>query len=343
MTHELKEQLEAYMKAREKGLSCVMASLVALDGSSYRRPGVFMLIVENGDMVGAVSGGCVEKEILKQSGSVFFDKTPKMITYDGRYRLGCDGILYILIEPFDPGNDFVNAFNDHLKTRKPIGLSHTYNKNVGSYSNLGTKIHLDTLTFQVFQSNFETKNETADTSIFRQEIKPCFRLIIIGAEHDAAVLCKAGASLGWEVTVVTSASDPQSIMNFTGAEKFLQQEPESLVLSDINEETAIVLMTHSYARDLKYLLALKDTSPLYLGMLGPARRRDKLLNEFSEFYPEVNETFFEVIHGPAGIDIGAETPQEIALSICSEILTVHRNRKPESLRDRSGTIHCESS
>ncbi len=80
----------------------VLASVVALEGSSYRRPGVRMLLLEDGHMTGAVSGGCVEKEIFRQSESVFRTGIPKMMTYDGRYRLGCEGILYILLEPFRP-------------------------------------------------------------------------------------------------------------------------------------------------------------------------------------------------------------------------------------------------
>ena len=109
MTHELKILMQGYLNARHIGLECVMATVVALDGSSYRRPGVRMLITENGQMTGAVSGGCVEKELLKQADSVFRTGNPKMMTYDGRYRLGCEGTLYILIERFSPSAEMVKA------------------------------------------------------------------------------------------------------------------------------------------------------------------------------------------------------------------------------------------
>ena len=98
MTHELKQIVATYISSRSKGLKTVLATVVALDGSSYRKPGVRMLIVEDETMVGAVSGGCVEKDILRQSKTVFDTGHPKMMTYDGRYRLGCEGILYILLE-----------------------------------------------------------------------------------------------------------------------------------------------------------------------------------------------------------------------------------------------------
>ena len=97
MTHELKKIVKAYQQAKENGITTVLASVVALEGSSYRRPGVRMLILSDGRMIGAVSGGCVEKEIQRQAQTVFSSGNPIMMTYDGRYRLGCEGILFILI------------------------------------------------------------------------------------------------------------------------------------------------------------------------------------------------------------------------------------------------------
>ena len=102
MIHELKKIFQVHETSAKASLKSVLATVVALDGSSYRKPGVRMLILENGYTVGAVSGGCVEKEIVRQTASVFSSGEAKIMTYDGRYRLGCEGILYILLEPFDP-------------------------------------------------------------------------------------------------------------------------------------------------------------------------------------------------------------------------------------------------
>jgi xanthine/CO dehydrogenase XdhC/CoxF family maturation factor len=338
MIHELKEQLSEYQNARESGLRCVMATLVALEGSSYRKPGVFMLLFSDGTMCGAISGGCVEKEILKQSGSVFSDGIPKMMTYDGRYRLGCDGVLYILIEPFDPGVDFIHAFHSPWEARESIQLHHAFTRELGACKGMGTTVRMGSKWFAVGNAVDET---SYDIETFRQMLKPCFRLMLIGAEHDARVLCESGALLGWEVIVVTSASDPQKKDDFPGVDIFLQEEPEVLSPDWVTEETAVVLMTHSYARDLKYLLVLKETRPAYLGMLGPARRREKLLNEFTEYFEEVIDDFLDAIYGPAGLDIGSETPREIALSVCAEILALHRGRKTNSLRDKTLPVRKE--
>ena len=110
MLHELKDIIRSAKIAQSLGIKTALASVVSLDGSSYRRPGVRMSIQENGKMIGAVSGGCVEKEIIRQSQRVFETNTSTLMEYDGRYRLGCEGFLYILIEPFHPNEAFFNAF-----------------------------------------------------------------------------------------------------------------------------------------------------------------------------------------------------------------------------------------
>ena len=93
-------------------------------------------------------------------------------------------------------------------------------------------------------------------------------------------------------------------------------------------------MTHSYAKDLQYLLALKDTQPAYIGLVGAIKRGRKLTNDLVEHYPELEEDFLDKIYSPAGLNIGAETPQEIALSICSEILSLTRQQKPDFMKNK---------
>ncbi|CAZ98313.1 XdhC family protein [Zobellia galactanivorans] len=335
MTHELKNIIRAYKLAKEKKQKTVLATVVALEGSSYRRPGVRMLIREDGKMIGAVSGGCVEKEIFRQAHTVFNDDVPKMMIYDGRYRLGCEGILYILIEPFAPSTSFIEAFELTIKHREQFTIRSSYIKKEGSHAALAS--------FFVFGKNrigLRPKVVPSDDfPVFEQQMNPCFKLIIIGAEHDAVQLCSFASLMGWEVTIVASAAEEKNINDFPGADLFLSEEPEMLSLDTIDEQTAIVLMTHSYVRDLKYLLAIRESKPVYLGLLGPAKRREKLLNEFIEHYPEVVDTFFDAIHGPAGLDIGAETAQEIALAILSEILSVTRGKEAIMLKNKLGRIH----
>ena len=195
-----------------------------------------------------------------------------------------------------------------------------------------------------FKKEGMTKLKTnTELEQFKQKMEPCFKLIIIGAEHDAVQLTKTASVLGWEVTVIASPSDPQDLGDFPGAQVLMAIAPESLDLRGISEQTAVVLMTHSYVKDLKFLTALKDTSPIYLGLLGPSKRRERLLNEFIESNPSVKEDLFDRIYGPTGLNIGAETPEEISISICAEILCVIRKQEPKSLKDKTGKIHLDIS
>jgi len=340
MTHEFKDIVTAYLMATEKGLKAVLASVVDLDGSSYRKPGVRMLLLENGDMVGAVSGGCVEKDIARNAVSVFEDGKSKMMIYDGRFRLGCEGILYILIEIFNPKDSFVSAFSECLNRREEFKFVSTYRKDEGMFNGIGTYVEIKKEKFFVSDLSEENREKQGSLLHFTQTMQPCFKLMIFGAEHDSVQLCKFASLNGWEITVVAGPMEPKTIDNFPGATNFYAASPDMLELSKIDDQTAIVLMSHNFANDLKFLIELKDSKPIYLGLLGPAQRREKLLSQLMEYYPDVSENFIDLIHGPAGLNIGAETPQEIAISILSEILSVVRNKRPMLLKEKDGGIHA---
>ncbi|WP_430966836.1 XdhC family protein [Spongiimicrobium sp. 2-473A-2-J] len=335
MTHELKKIVQAYLRAREQKLKTVLATVVALDGSSYRRPGVRMLIRGDGTMIGAVSGGCVEKEVLRQAETVFRTNIPKVMTYDGRYRLGCEGLLYILIEPFAPNSEFMAHFDKAIKLRGNFSMCSHFELKDNAHRDYGTLVHFKEAILSL-RPEYKTGSKL---QVFEQEMAPCLQLLIFGSEHDTVQLCSYASMTGWEVTVVTTPAEEKKSTDFPGAQQLLSQEAETLDMKLVDSQTAVMLMSHSYVKDLKYLLALRDTHPLYLGMLGPFKRREKLFNEFLERCPEVTEAFFEDIHGPAGLDIGAETPQEIAVAIIAEILSVARQKKPIPLKDKEAGIH----
>lgn len=335
MTHEFKKIVLAYQNAVAENRKAVLATVVALEGSSYRRPGVRMLITEDQKMVGAVSGGCVEKEVLRQADSVFSTAIPKIMTYDGRYRLGCEGILYILLEPFTPSDTFLEAFSKSVKDRLPFAIRSYYSMQESSSEYFGSLLVSGAQDYP-FRPAYSINPETA---VFEEQMKPCSRLLIIGAEHDAVQLCSFAALLGWEVTIVANPSEEKSVADFPGAQELICVMPETFDPVAIDNQTAIILMTHSFVKDLQFLITLKDTEPFYLGLLGPATRRERLLHEFLERCPEAAELLFERMHGPAGLNIGAETPQEIAIAILSEILSVLHRQEPIPLRDKKGAIH----
>jgi len=337
MTHEFKHIIKEALLHQEQSLKSVLASVVFLEGSSYRKPGVRMLICENGSMTGAVSGGCIEKEISKRAQYVFKDGKAKVMTYDGRYRLGCEGILYILIEPFQVSQSLKETFNKYHKVRESFKIQSYYQKEDNCIGNFGSVIHFKGNLSMTFSSDFNTK-ALQDLQVFTQILKPSFRLLIIGGEHDSIKLCTMASLLGWEVDVICSINDPKTMSDFPGATSVEMHTPDTIHL-EIDNETAIVLMTHNYVQDLKYLLKLDGLEPMYIGILGSTKRREQLQNDLIHYKEDLSEITLERIFSPAGLNIGAITPEEIALSILSEILTVVRDRQPTSLRDVTKKIN----
>ncbi len=337
MTHEINELFQTLKVWQEIGKKAVLASVVALEGTSYRRPGVRMIICEDGDSLGVVSGGCVENEIVRQAQSVFQTGKSKVMTYDGRFRVGCDGILYLLIEPVFLAPELLNEFQAQLINRHPFTMDSFYYHDVGEYNNLGTFVTLNGKRYGM-NPLFE-KGTVDDQLIFTQSFDPLFRLYIFGAEYDAVKLSGAAKELGWDVTIVASADESKTCEYFTGASSLVTPSFQEIDTSVFDDHTAVILMTHSYNKDVQYLMALKDCKPAYLGLLGSVSRRERVLSMFLEYCPDASPEFLDQIHGPAGISIGAESASEIAVSVLAEILSVTRRQTPVLLKDKAGSIH----
>lgn len=337
MTHEIKTLFQTLKNWQTLGKKAVLVSVVALDGTSYRRPGVRMIFNEQGESVGAVSGGCVEKEIEQQAQSVFQSGKSKVMTYDGRFRIGCEGIIHILIEPVFLNKELLSDFESVLKSRETFKMDSYFYNGVGEYFNIGTLLTLKGRSYSLNPSF--TSEQIKDQECFSQTFGPLFRLYIFGAEHDAVQLSQAAKLLGWEVIVVASAEESKSCDYFPGASELITPAFDEIDTTVFDEQTAVVLMTHSFHKDVQYLLAMKDIKPAYLGILGSVNRRERILSTLLDYNTDISPEFLEQIHGPAGINIGAETASEIAVSILAEIMSVIRNQKPVPLREKEGAIH----
>jgi len=337
MTHEIKHLFQTLKTWQQSGKKAVFVSVVALQGSSYRKPGVRMIISEEGESVGAVSGGCVEKEIERQAQSVFQTGKAKVITYDGRLRIGCEGIIHILIELVFLTDELLNDFDTVLKSRQKFRMDAYYHSEVGEYHNVGTLITLNNKTRSIHPSF--SSEQVDNQEYFSQTFEPLFQLYIFGAEHDAVQLSQAAKLLGWEVTIVASADESKSCDYFPGASSLITPSFHSIDTSVLDAQTAVVLMSHSFNKDVQYLMAMKDIKPAYLGIIGSVNRRERILSLLLDYDPDISPEFLEQIHGPAGINVGAETASEIAVSVLAEILSVVRQQEPVSLREKMGSIH----
>lgn len=332
--------------SKAANIKAVLATVVAVDGSSYRGPGVRMLVLENSKSVGAISGGCVEKEVVQQSQTVFSNGKPKLMTYDGRFRLGCEGTLYVLLESFDLDLENVNQILKSIQNRESIEIVSSYQLSgdieyMGSYLSLENGSNISFSKSKYYDSSRFEKDK--NILVFKECLSPCFQLIIFGVEHDAITLCKFASQMGWNVIIIASPNSTKDEKDFIGSAKFLKQAPEDLGTGFIDANTAVVIMNHNFSKDLLYLKALRKCSVMYIGVLGAARRKEELVSSLIEYHLDVDIEFLDKIYGPAGLNIGSITPEEISVSIISEILAISRNKKVIHLKDKKGAIHSTES
>jgi xanthine dehydrogenase accessory factor len=370
---ELRDIITAQRQASKNGKQTALATLVHVDGSSYRRPGARMLVTDEGEITGAISGGCLEGDALRKAQLAIAQHKPRLVTYDTSddsdrsigVQLGCEGIIQVLFEPILSENEnnpieliqkvselrqpciMVTLFNLTDKTSNQKGTS-AYLYADGTYSGSFKEDYFEgeikadaQLCFEKKQSRFITyqKNESSHTA-FLEYLPPNPRLIIIGAGNDAIPLSQLALILGWDVHIVDGRNTHARQERFEPSCQILVSDAASVLEKIIpDNHTAWMMMTHNYNYDLAMLRALHRVRTPYIGMLGPRKKLEHMLDDLKKEGLTIEPHQLENIFGPAGIDLGAETPEEIALSIVSEIQMVLAGIGGQSLRNRNTVIH----
>lgn len=367
MTRELLE-IAARVERLGPDESAVLATVVDVRGSSYRLPGAKMLILENGETVGMVSGGCLEADVLERAKKVIATRRASVFTYDTtgdensvfRLNMGCRGVVRILLEKADENSLALRTMRSIIQDRQPvvvatlidpidsIGARASLDKN-GEFTGSGLPSFLDDnqefreSCRQTFDSGPRTKHfETPEGSFeFTFEIiQPPVALHIFGAGADAIPLADAANELGWQVTVVDHRPAFITESRFPNAQdRFLTRDDEPSPRIVIDDLTAAVVMAHNYDRDRENLARLLSSDAFYVGALGPRRRTDQMLNELAESGSGFSNKQLERLFAPAGLDIGADAPESIAVSIIAEINAALHNRAGGFLRERQSPIY----
>ena len=165
-------------------------------------------------------------------------------------------------------------------------------------------------------------------------------LVIVGAGNDALPLMQMADITGWDVRIVDGRSTHAKPERFVSACQVIVSKPEKVLEQiEIDSQTVFVLMTHNYNYDLAMLKALLIRNVTYIGLLGPKKKLDRMLDEMREEGLEINEEQLKNIYGPVGLEIGAETAEEIAISIIAEIKAVLSGKSGGSLREKQEAIH----
>ena len=371
---EILDIIKAFDEANQQQLQTALATVVQVEGSSYRRPGARMLITEKGQLTGAISGGCLEGDALRKALLAMAQQKPMLVTYDTNDEddasiglgLGCNGIIQVLIEPIDQRKDvnpikllktivskrqnavlITQFFLQDKKVMQPgTCLLLTNDKNI-----VGDALRLKDILMEdakdiLLKKESAFKNYNCDSqslTAFIEMIQPAVSLVIIGAGNDVLPLMKMADIIGWQTTVVDGRPNYAKAERFITACQVLVSKPENVLNKiTIDAQTVFVLMTHNYNYDKAMLSILLGSNVTYVGMLGPYKKRQQILDELKQDGIEFTNQQLAVLHSPVGLNIGAETPEEIALSIIAEIKAVLAGRNAVSLKNSTAVIHARA-
>jgi xanthine dehydrogenase accessory factor len=322
-------------RAPDARTSRVLATVVATAGSTYRKPGARMLIMADGSYLGLLSGGCLEADLKLHAQQVLESRVPRAIEYDMRgpddilfgIGAGCEGAMRVLLEPADPDSPATAALRAAGRTTQTnqaaslISVHESADLPLGTYA-AGQPLP-PALIDAAAQSLAERASRAVDvqdggrrTRAFVQYLAPPPHLLVCGAGPDAQPVAGAANALGWRVSVVDHRPAYAVAADFPGAAVSLC-DPRSLRTAVAIEHChAAVVMSHHLSSDMEYLRALAQAAvPAYVGLLGPDARRRRLIQELGPAAEKLQHR----LHGPVGIDIGAVTPEGIALAIISQI------------------------
>lgn len=373
MTKEISDIVLAFAEAQRQGRQTALATVVHVEGSSYRRPGARMLVEDNGKLTGAISGGCLEGDALRKALLAMRQKQNKLVTYntldddDVQFgiQLGCNGIVHILFEPIDitQPNNPIALLEGCLRHRKNAVVAtlfslknfHDYQPGTCFFSDGETtqgNINDEKLEFQISKdaadvltdkSSLLKQYDEHELTAFVELLEPPISLVIVGAGNDALPLVNMATVLGWQITILDGRSTHANKQRFPNVHQLIVGKPEEAVKKiEIDNRTAVVLMTHNYNYDLAMLRQLLNEQCNYIGTLGPKKKLQRMLDELRENGVVITDEQTDAIYGPTGLDIGAETAEEIALSVLAEIKAVLSDRQGSSLRDRTDAIHPRS-
>lgn len=364
---ELNKIIRSYHEAVCEQKQSALATVVKVEGSSYRQPGARMLVTEDGLLTGAISGGCLEGDALRKALLAIHQKQNKLVTYDTSdedalefsVQLGCNGIVHILFEYIDGDNPenpiallekaessrssaVVTTLFCLERNAVQTGTVSVCNDKGEIYGNqhMDTAEHIKNVLQNKSSVITKLKIEENEQSAFIEYIAPPISLVIVGAGNDVQPLAKMADLLGWDVTVAEGRVTHATQKRFPEAKKTEVMKAEEFTeKAAIDSRTCVVLMTHNYKYDLKVLSQVITHECRYIGVLGPKTKLIRMLNDLTDAGQIVTDEQLSRIYGPVGLDIGAETSEEIALSVISEIKAVMEGKNGTSLRDKIGKIH----
>jgi len=370
---EINDIIRDYDLATEQGKICALATVVHVEGSSYRRPGARMLVSIDGKLTGAISGGCLEGDAMKKAFAAIENNKNTLVTYNTTdeenesfgVQLGCNGIIHILFEPIDnqSATNPIALLKKALEKRNKSAIVTLFSLK-DKENQLGTILTTDEdentilannqnseliskvksvadLAIKKTASSFEEfEIDGKSTNAFVQYLPPATVLVICGAGNDAQPLATISNLIGWNTSILDRRATHSNIERFPLAQNFYVAKLENaLELIENDENTVWVLMTHNYPCDYVLMKQLIQTNTPYIGILGPKTKMQRMYEDLEKEGITVSAEQRKRIFSPMGLDIGAETSEEIAVSIVAEIKAVIMGKNAQMLREKELAIH----
>jgi xanthine dehydrogenase accessory factor len=321
---DLEHILPLWRELEAAGAEYVLATVVKVEGSSYRKPGARMLLAGDGRRAGTVSGGCLEAAVAKKAWWLTEDgpSVRAYSTYDDDGELpfgsGCGGVVWILLERRETAGTAMRALETAFEARAPVAIATVLEgERIGERAFAATAGDAELAAVEKF-------GDAAKVWVEHRAARP--GLWVFGAGDDAKPLVKMARALGWHVAVADGRSHLATAGRFAEADMVSVLPADEMPRMDLRAGDAAVVMTHSFEQDSRILawLLSAPVRPAYVGVLGPQRRTRELLEEVArrlDFVPSERliEGWLAELHAPTGLDLGAETPAAIALSIVAEI------------------------
>lgn len=370
---EIRNIWNAYEKIDFTRQQAALATVVRVEGSSYRRTGARMLVTDNGDWIGGISGGCLEGDALKKARLAMAQKKATIITYDTTdddpYQigvgLGCNGIIDVLLTPLDPNDNQnpVRLLSHYLDQRRPevlvtvveapiysdsltLGRAYRYFNDAYFRATFPMEAVAEHDIVQDIEVCLKEEKSATKTyvlrdgervSFFFEVILPPVHLVAMGGNYDIYPMVRLAKETGWKVSVVC---------NMAKVHRSLFEMADAVIPKDggdipVDSYTAVILMAHDYETDYRHLRRMLSTEVPYIGMLGPRKRTYKMLTRALEENNPINDLDMERVYSPVGLDIGANTPEEIAISVIAEIRAHFAGRSGSPLRLREKPIYEE--
>lgn len=313
----------------------VLAMIIHVEGSAYRKDGTWMLIQKDGARIGVISGGCLEDDLHSRARELFKTGKVEIVHYDLRAEddlgwgrgAGCNGVVSVLVRDInDDFRHFLSLIRKQLLAKEPVLLIQSISdfdnyallKERGDwFDSWQGEIPFELNAIAPFQNKVGQKH-LGDEIVYFQLIWPQPALYIIGAGVDARPLARLAGNVGYAVHLFDWRSALCNVVHFPTAASFQIGNVEKLIANiSLSPLDSLVIMTHDFQLDMKLVQLLRDRQLLYFGILGSKKRTERLLGEKTPNW----------IHSPVGLSIGADGPEEIAVSIVAELIAVRRGKR----------------